>query len=91
MDLSLVIATSFACLIAVTIFLLARIVPQQEPPELRDYLDTHPPIGDEEFLRLLGDGVDREVALRVRRVVSRVTGLAYDRIYPDLHFTFDAC
>lgn len=48
-----------------------------------------PPIDDDEFIRRCRPGVNRDVALRVRRVVSNSLGIDYERIYPEQSFVND--
>ncbi len=53
------------------------------------YLDTHPPINDDEFLRRCSPGVTPEVALKVRQIMSEISGVAYEQIYPDAELVRD--
>ncbi|MCA9188873.1 MAG: hypothetical protein R3E01_22760 [Pirellulaceae bacterium] len=46
-------------------------------------------IDDDEFLRRCGNGVSRNVALRVRRCVADQLGLPYKCIYPEHTFVED--
>jgi hypothetical protein len=48
-----------------------------------------PPIDDDEFIRRCDPGVNRDIALRVRRIVSQQLGVPYDRIHPDQNFVND--
>lgn len=48
-----------------------------------------PPISEEEFLRRCSPGVDRERALKVRRIISNHLGVDYDRVYPEQRFVED--
>ena len=48
-----------------------------------------PPINDDEFVRRCGPGVNRDTALRVRRIVSEQLGVEYDRVYPEQSFVDD--
>ncbi|MEZ6096241.1 MAG: hypothetical protein R3C03_18780 [Pirellulaceae bacterium] len=50
-----------------------------------------PPISDEEFLRRCHVGVNPEIALRVRRIVSRQLGVPYEQVYPEQSFVDDLC
>ncbi len=40
-----------------------------------------PPISEDEFIRRCSPGVDRERALKVRRIISEQLGVDYDRVY----------
>jgi len=48
-----------------------------------------PPIDDDEFIRRCHPGANREIALRVRRVVAKQLGIPYQQIYPEQNFVFD--
>lgn len=48
-----------------------------------------PPISDAEFMARCKPGTNPDVALRVRRIVSRALGIDYDRIYPSSRFVDD--
>ncbi len=48
-----------------------------------------PPINEEEFIRRCRSGVDREKALRVRRIISAQLGIPYDQVYPEQNFVND--
>lgn len=48
-----------------------------------------PPISEDEFIRRCSPGVDRERALRVRRIISEQLGVDYDRVYPEQNFVKD--
>jgi hypothetical protein len=48
-----------------------------------------PPMDDDEFLRRCRPGVNRDVALRVRRVVSKQLGIPYQQVYPEQNFVRD--
>ncbi|MEO1614766.1 MAG: hypothetical protein AAFV88_02890 [Planctomycetota bacterium] len=48
-----------------------------------------PPISDDEFVARCPPGTGRDVALRVRRVISEQLGIPYDQIYPEQRFVDD--
>lgn len=48
-----------------------------------------PPIDDDEFIRRCRPGVNREIALRVRQIVSEQLGIIYERVYPEQEFVRD--
>lgn len=48
-----------------------------------------PPISEDEFIRRCSPGVDRERALKVRRIISEQLGIEYNRIYPEQRFVED--
>ena len=54
-----------------------------------EYLETHPPISDEEFLTLCDPNVDPRIALRVRELIAEVGCLDKSIIYPDARFIED--
>ncbi|MEM8670948.1 MAG: hypothetical protein AAGG48_25695 [Planctomycetota bacterium] len=51
--------------------------------------DEWPPISEDEFIRRCTPGVDRERALKVRRIISEQLGVDYDRVYPEQRFVED--
>ncbi|WP_182869024.1 hypothetical protein [Stieleria mannarensis] len=51
--------------------------------------DKWPPISEDEFIRRCSPGVDRDRALRVRRIISEQLGVDYDRVYPEQRFVED--
>ena len=51
--------------------------------------DKWPAISDDEFVKRCKPGTRREVALKVRRIVSEQLGIPYDHIYPEQHFVND--
>ena len=55
----------------------------------KSYLDSHPPIDDEEFLRRCRPGVNPEVALKVRQILCDVSGVDYEQIYPEAELVRD--
>lgn len=48
-----------------------------------------PAIDDDEFVRRCPPGTSREVALKVRRIVSEQLGVPYDHVYPEQNFVDD--
>lgn len=42
-----------------------------------------PAIDDEEFVRRCSPGTDREVALKLRRILADASGEDYENIYPE--------
>ena len=55
----------------------------------QQFLRKWPPISDDEFVRRCQPGTPREIALRVRLIVSRQLGIPYENIYPEQHFVKD--
>lgn len=53
------------------------------------WLDKWPPIDDDEFMDRCKPGTNREIALKVRRIVSEQLGIEYDRVYPEQNFVDD--
>ncbi|SFI67106.1 hypothetical protein [Planctomicrobium piriforme] len=52
--------------------------------QLRDeYLKSHPPISDEEFLKRCGPGVPSDTALKVRSILAEYGILPREQFYPD--------
>ena len=54
-----------------------------------NYTGPHPRIDDDEFLRRCTPGVNRETALKVRRIISEQLGIEYERIHPEHRFVED--
>ncbi|WP_425613944.1 hypothetical protein NA78x_003791 [Anatilimnocola sp. NA78] len=48
-----------------------------------------PPITDDQFMARCQPGTSREVALKVRRIISEQLGVEYERIYPESSFVSD--
>ncbi len=51
--------------------------------------DKWPPITEDEFIRRCSPGVDRERALKVRRIIAEQLGVEYDRVYPEQRLVED--
>jgi hypothetical protein len=51
--------------------------------------ERFPPIDDDEFIRRCTPGVNRNTALRVRRIVSEQLGVEYEQVYPEQKFVDD--
>lgn len=51
--------------------------------------ERFPPITDDEFLARCSPGTNPEIALKVRRIVSELLAVEYDRIYPSTNFIED--
>jgi hypothetical protein len=51
--------------------------------------ERFPPISDDEFMARMPHGTNREIALKVRRIVADVTVIEYERIHPDSSFARD--
>lgn len=48
-----------------------------------------PPISEDEFIRRCSPGVDRDTALKVRRIIAEQLGVDYHRVYPEQRFVED--
>ena len=48
-----------------------------------------PPISDAEFVALCGPGIQPDVALKVRRIISVSLNAEYERIYPSSRLSAD--
>lgn len=57
--------------------------------ERKKYESRFPSISDDKFVELCGPGTNRDVALRVRRIVADQLGVEYDRIHPASSFVND--
>lgn len=57
--------------------------------EQRRWNEKWPPIDEDEFMARCTPGTSRDIALRVRRIVSDQLGVDYDRVYPEQNFVDD--
>ncbi len=73
------------CLVIIAVICLTCI----QRGHINRFAQKWPPISDEEFLARCPPGVDRDRALKVRRIVSEQLGLPYESIYPEQHFVND--
>ncbi|TWT64451.1 hypothetical protein [Rubinisphaera italica] len=69
--------------VIIFVTILAAVESYRDRIVKKEYLDKHPPLSDEEFVRRCGDNVPPEVALKVRRTFSETSGMDYEHIYPD--------
>lgn len=76
-------------IIIVSVIFIALVVAVCSPGLRRPPLDKWPPISEDEFIRRCSPGVDRERALKVRRIVAEQLGVDYDRVYPEQRFVED--
>ncbi|QDU76494.1 acyl carrier protein [Bremerella volcania] len=76
-------------MIAVTLIVIGLALFCYWPAVQRPTLDKWPPISDDEFIARCSPGVDRQRALKVRRIVSEQLGVDYDRVYPEQRFVED--
>lgn len=53
---------------------------------MKRFREKYPPISDDEFMAKLPPGTSRDVALRVRDIVSIQLGVDRERIHPDSKF-----
>ena len=74
----------FACFALFVLFCFAISRNQSKAFEAK-----FPPISDDEFLARSGPGTNRDVALKVRRIVADQLGVEYERIYPETRFLDD--
>jgi hypothetical protein len=51
--------------------------------------ERFPPISDAEFVARCSPGVNPDIALRVRRIISENLGVEYDRIHPSARWLED--
>lgn len=48
-----------------------------------------PAIDDDEFVRCCSPGTNREIALKVRRIISKQLNIPYEHIHPEQSFIDD--
>jgi len=68
---------------------VAMLVRWRSNAAIAAFKERWPPISEEEFVRRCSPGVDRECALKARRIISDQLGVDYDRIYPEQDFAED--
>ncbi|WP_146506162.1 hypothetical protein [Rubinisphaera italica] len=49
----------------------------------REYIEKHRALSDEEFVQRCGENISPEVALKVRYMMSDISGMDKDNIYPE--------
>ncbi len=54
-----------------------------------EFRKKFPPLTDEEFVERCGSGTDRDVALKVRNIISAQLGIPAPEIYPEYRFVDD--
>ncbi len=74
-----------ALAVLAAIFIVLMLRPWADVPSKEKW----PPISEDEFIRRCSPGVDRERALKVRRIISEQLGVDYDRVYPEQRFVED--
>jgi hypothetical protein len=57
--------------------------------ERTEWVDRFPPISDEQFLAQCCPGADPEIALKVRQIVAKHSGIEYPRIHAHMNFVSD--
>lgn len=73
----------------IAICLVAAIIAVSDRYGSVKFNERFPPMDDDEFVRRCGPGVSRDVAIRVRRIVSSQLGIEYERVYPEQSFVKD--
>lgn len=74
-----------ALAVLAVVFIVLMLHPWADVPSKKKW----PPISEDEFIRRCSPGVDRERALKVRRIISEQLGVDYDRVYPEQRFVED--
>lgn len=77
--------TCFVLLAMLLVIVMCLTTGHLSVPATKDW----PPITEDEFIRRCSRGVNRERALKVRRIISEQLGVDYDRIYPEQRFVED--
>jgi hypothetical protein len=82
-----------AIVFALAIIAIALIVWIIERPRRKVFNERFPPISDDEFMARCPPETNREIALRVRGIVSDSLGIDCERIYPSSRLVedLDAC
>lgn len=69
-----------------TIALISFVVARQRESRFNQ---RWPPLSDDEFIAKCSPGASRDIALRVRRIISEQLDIPYERIHPDQDFVRD--
>jgi hypothetical protein len=80
------VTTSIIAVSAVVIIAVLKWISIQRE---RDLNSRFPPISDDEFMALCRPGSNREVALKVRRIVAKCLPVEYEQVYPSTAFIDD--
>lgn len=75
--------------IILVIFFIAIVVVLHNKCRIAKFNEQFPPIDDDEFVRRCRPGTNRDIALRVRRIISTQLDIEYERIYPEHRFVED--
>ncbi|MGE0608870.1 MAG: hypothetical protein AB7O62_17375 [Pirellulales bacterium] len=76
-------------LVALLLVFLVHVVIVSEKRRVARFNQRFPPIDDEEFIRRCGPGVNRDTAIRVRKIISEQLGVEYAQVYPEQSFVND--
>lgn len=75
--------------IAATLVLFVAIVSAASAVQQKNFAARFPPITDDEFMARLPPGTNRDIALKVRRIIADQLAVEYERIYPESSFVND--
>ena len=75
--------------LAIGIFLIIAVALNWKRFSRRSFESRLPPLSDDEFVKRCGPNTDRDIALRVRRIVADRLGAEYERIHPSSSFVHD--
>lgn len=77
------------CLAAIFILLIVFAIAIVRPAQQQATFIAIPPITDDEFMARLPPGTNRDIALKVRRIVADQFAVEYGRITPETSFVND--
>lgn len=80
---------TISCLAAIFILLIVFAIVIVRPARQQATFIAIPPITDDEFMARLPAGTNRDIALKVRRIVADQFNVDYGRISPDTSFVND--
>ncbi len=83
--------TSFVFCVAYLLVgvLICVVLTMRDHAAFAAFKERFPPISDAEFLARCRPGVNREVALKVRRIVAEYFAIEYERVHPSMTFIED--
>lgn len=80
---------AFPILMSIVVLATGIVLVITERQKQLDFDRRFPPITDDEFMALCPPGTNREIALKVRRIISEHLNIEYTRIHPSSRFVED--
>lgn len=73
--------------ITIGIFVWLCLLAPDSPPPFSE--EEWPAISEDEFIDRCPPGTDRDIALKIREIISNQLGIPYDHVYPEQEFVRD--